>query len=199
MGGFTVSINTHYSGSDSLSHKTPNQVFDNGSVILTILNSQREGISCLPYQLGLSKTNYDALCDFFKLSRSTTLLKQTLPEDDLRQELLNLRTDEWQDLRNLLVSNRNQSSPTEVWVAEIVAAGCMGGDHLWRDLGLPNRAMLRTLLEENFAKLAKKNTQDMKWKKYFYKQLCEQEGGYVCRAPSCEQCAVYDNCFGPED
>jgi NifQ. len=40
---------------------------------------------------------------------------------------------------------------------------------------------------------------DMKWKKFIYKQLCEAEGLYVCRAPSCEVCKDYDQCFGKEE
>ena len=34
----------------------------------------------------------------------------------------------------------------------------------------------------NFPQLARRNTQDMRWKKFLYKQLCEQDGGYVCRS-----------------
>ncbi len=39
----------------------------------------------------------------------------------------------------------------------------------------------------------------MKWKKFIYKQLCITEGIYTCRAPSCEVCADYADCFGPEE
>ncbi|MFM8444786.1 MAG: nitrogen fixation protein NifQ, partial [Methylococcus sp.] len=33
------------------------------------------------------------------------------------------------------------------------------------------------------------------WKKFLYKQLCEAEGIYVCRAPSCGECVDYADCF----
>jgi nitrogen fixation protein NifQ len=52
---------------------------------------------------------------------------------------------------------------------------------------------------DNFEPLALRNDKDMKWKKFLYKQLCEAEGIYVCRAPSCEVCVDYDNCFGNEE
>ena len=52
---------------------------------------------------------------------------------------------------------------------------------------------------DNIAPLARRNGKDMKWKKFLYKQLCDTEGIYTCRAPSCEVCADYQNCFGPED
>jgi len=90
-------------------------------------------------------------------------------------------------------------SPSELWTARIVAVGCLGSDHLWQDLGLWSRAELSALMERNFPTLAAKNVHNMKWKKFLYKQLCIAEGVYVCRAPSCEVCADYDACFGPED
>ena len=51
----------------------------------------------------------------------------------------------------------------------------------------------------HFSALALRNNQDMKWKKFLYKQLCEQEGINACRAPSCEVCTDYLKCFGPEE
>lgn len=88
---------------------------------------------------------------------------------------------------------------SETWLAEIVACACMGMDHLWQDMGLWSRKELSELMHRNFPALAQRNDRDMKWKKFLYKQLCEQEGIYVCRAPSCDVCSDYLNCFGPED
>ena len=84
-------------------------------------------------------------------------------------------------------------------MAEIVTTACMGGDHLWQDLGLHSREYLSRLMTENFPSLAAKNVHDMKWKKFLYKQLCEKEGINTCRSPSCEYCVDYLSCFGPED
>jgi nitrogen fixation protein NifQ len=75
----------------------------------------------------------------------------------------------------------------------------MGMDHLWQDLGVWSRKELSELLQRNFPTLAAKNTQDMKWKKFLYKQLCEQQGIHICRAPSCDVCVDYSKCFGAED
>ena len=83
-------------------------------------------------------------------------------------------------------------------MAHILAAGCMASDHLWQDLGLWHRAELTALMRRNFPPLAARNVKDMKWKKFLYKQLCESEGIYLCRAPSCEVCVDYAVCFGPE-
>ncbi len=52
---------------------------------------------------------------------------------------------------------------------------------------------------QNFTALAAKNVTDMRWKKFFYKQLCDRAGVNLCKAPSCSECVDYDLCFGPED
>jgi nitrogen fixation protein NifQ len=103
------------------------------------------------------------------------------------------------DLRRLLLAGAAGASPSEGWMARVVAAGCMGADHLWQDLGLWSRGDLSTLLHRNFPALAARNVKDMKWKRFLYKELCEAEGIYTCRAPSCEACCDYPECFGPED
>jgi nitrogen fixation protein NifQ len=54
-------------------------------------------------------------------------------------------------------------------------------------------------MERNFPSLAARNDKNMKWKKFFYKQLCDAEGIYVCRSPSCEVCVDYAQCFAPEE
>jgi nitrogen fixation protein NifQ len=72
------------------------------------------------------------------------------------------------------------------WMIGIIVASCLGNDHLWQDLGLWSRAQLSAMLHHNFPTLAVKNDKDMKWKKFLYKLLCEAEGIYICRAPSCD-------------
>ncbi|MBF0246516.1 MAG: nitrogen fixation protein NifQ [Alphaproteobacteria bacterium] len=108
------------------------------------------------------------------------------------------RSMEWSELRRLLRRHRAGRDVSELFMADIVCSACLGSDHLWQDLGLFNRGELTSLMRRNFPSLAERNTRDMKWKKFLYKQLCIAEGVYVCRAPSCEECADYDACFGPE-
>lgn len=81
-------------------------------------------------------------------------------------------------------------------IAACVAAGCLGEQHLWRDLELPNRRLLRTLLETYFEPFAADNTMDMRWKKYIYRKLCRWGGFNTCPAPSCAVCPDYADCFG---
>lgn len=107
--------------------------------------------------------------------------------------------DEFPDLLQLLLDHRAVTDEHHRNVAHLVASACMGGDHLWQDLGLPHREALSALLTQHFPALAAKNTGDMKWKKFFYKQLCEREGVNACRSPSCAACTDYAKCFGAEE
>jgi nitrogen fixation protein NifQ len=109
-----------------------------------------------------------------------------------------VRQDEREELVRLMLMHKAGDSPSEVWMAHAVAAGCLANDHLWQDLGLWNRGDLTALMRRNFPSLAGRNVNDMKWKRFLYKQLCEAEGIYACRAPSCEVCTDYHACFGPE-
>lgn len=109
------------------------------------------------------------------------------------------RFDEFEDLLGLLLAHRGDDRPETRWLAHAVTACCMGEDHLWQDMGLPNRQALSDLLAQRFPSLFARNTAGMRWKKFFYKQLCERNGAFVCRSPSCAECAEYASCFGPEE
>jgi nitrogen fixation protein NifQ len=75
----------------------------------------------------------------------------------------------------------------------------MGENHLWQDMGLPSRKVLSQLMTTYFPALAAKNTGDMKWKKFFYRQLCERANVPICKSPHCADCCDYPVCFGGED
>ena len=102
------------------------------------------------------------------------------------------------DLRNLLLSHRTSKSAEAIWFADMIAVGALGEDHLWQDLGLSAREDVSYILKKYFADLFNKNTENMKWKAFFYKQLCDLDEIKVCQAPSCWICSHYSDCFGPE-
>lgn len=106
--------------------------------------------------------------------------------------------DEFQDLLELLLDHRTTPSEPLAWLSHAVASAAMGENHLWQDMGLPNRAVLSRLLGEHFQALAARNQGDMKWKKFFYRQLCERAEVPICKAPHCAECVDYHRCFGPE-
>ncbi len=158
-----------------------------------ILASWQVGESVLPDALGLSQDQFQSMLQYsfpgYQLSSEAVSGSQL----DFSRML------ERQDLEQLLrrfASSKNLE--TECLISILVAA-CLGSDHLWQDLGLWSRSALSALLNHNFPELAACNSRDMKWKKFLYKQLCEAEGLYVCRAPSCEVCKDYVLCFGPEE
>ncbi|MBI5462931.1 MAG: nitrogen fixation protein NifQ [Gammaproteobacteria bacterium] len=110
-----------------------------------------------------------------------------------------VRTDEFDDLLRLLLDHRADAGEQTEWLAYAVASGCMGGNHLYQDMGLPDRQALSDLLNRHFTALFVKNAGNMKWKKFFYKQLCDRADVKACSAPSCQVCVDFDACFGPED
>jgi nitrogen fixation protein NifQ len=109
------------------------------------------------------------------------------------------RLREFNDILRLLLEHRAALSEETQWLACAIATACLGENHLWQDLGLPSRSALSRLLVEHFGPLASKNVAGMRWKKFFYKQLCLRADINICKAPSCSECVDYDLCFGPED
>lgn len=107
--------------------------------------------------------------------------------------------DEFDDLVALLLEHRGDDAEETAWLACAIATACFGNNHLWQDMGLPSRAVLSELLSGYFPVLADKNLGNMKWKKFFYKQLCERMHVNACKAPSCSVCSDYVQCFGPEE
>lgn len=151
------------------------------------------GHSVLPDYLGLE-------CHDFAALKKRYFADYLLPEYAPSGKQLDFdRMLERQDLINLLKHYSNPEVMDIDWIIGLLVAGCLGDDHLWHDLGLWSRSQLSALLNYNFPELAARNTQDMKWKKFLYKQLCEAEGLYLCRAPSCSVCVDYDKCYGSEE
>ena len=162
----------------------------NDELFAQMISSQIAGLGALPPGLGLREQDFAEL-----LTRHFPGVELVIRHDSSNDD----RELERDDVLALLLEHRAFRHQSEVWMAEIVTAACMASDHLWQDLGLHSRVYLSRLLNENFPTLAAKNTRDMKWKKFLYKQLCEKEEIMTCRAPSCEVCNDYQKCFGPEE
>ena len=135
------------------------------------------------------------------------LVDEYFPGFDIRNGSPNARVnparlfevDEFDDLVELLLDHSASRSRQETWLAHAIATAAMGENHLWQDMGLPNRKVLSELMSTYFPRLATKNTGDMKWKKFFYRQLCERAGVLICKSPNCADCCDYRICFGPEE
>ena len=108
------------------------------------------------------------------------------------------RADEVDDVRSLLLQHADSAAGDATAIATTIAVACLGDNHLWQDLQLASRAELSALMRHWFPGLVARNAGDMKWKKFLYKQLCEREQLFVCKAPSCAACCDHALCFGPE-
>jgi nitrogen fixation protein NifQ len=106
--------------------------------------------------------------------------------------------EEFDDLIALLREHRRDDSEETGWVAHAIACACAGENHLWEDMGMPNRGAVSQLIKRYFPTLYFKNTDNLRWKKFFYKLLCDRAQARICKAPSCGVCCDYAQCFGPE-
>ena len=164
----------------------------NSRLFAQILASWQVGDGALPATLGLTNLQFQQLLAHYFPNYSC----QSFPE---KKELDFSRMTEKQELEKFLRRFATEQNDEIEWLILIIVAACLGKNHLWQDLGLFSRDDLTALLKYNFPEMAAQNIHDMKWKKFIYKQLCETEGIYVCRSPSCEYCKDYLNCFGDED
>ena len=165
----------------------------NDRVVARMVTSWTLGDGALPRWMGLAPSQFRAMMAFHFPGHGLDLGRRVSYKPPLN------RLDERIDLKRLLTAHRAGRSRSEVWIADLTVAACMAGGHLWEDLGLWSRGDLTELMERNFPVLAARNTKNMKWKKFLYKQLCEAHGVYICRSPSCEVCPDYAICYGPEE
>ena len=158
-----------------------------------IFSSWMAGLGALPHGLGLEKDDFYQLVNYYFPSLIIGFgapSKMTFDES---------RLPEREELERLLGNHQDKSQAVgDLWL-KVLVAGLNGSDHLWEDMGFDHRGELSKFITDFFPQLSIKNTQNMKWKKFVYKQMCiAEEIGYTCRAPSCEVCADYDQCFVTE-
>lgn len=101
-------------------------------------------------------------------------------------------------VRDLLLACRGRDSDDSCLLAAMVARRALEPNHLWEDLGLRDRSELTRMLMRHFGPLARRNVRNMRWKRFFYRTLCESDGFVMCTTPVCSACADFDACFGEE-
>lgn len=123
-----------------------------------------------------------------------------LPGSALRNGTLSAEPfDEFEDVLGLLMDHAAARDAQHRWVACAVSTAAQRDNHLWQDMGLPSRRELSALMQACFPRLAEKNVKDMKWKKFFYRELCQRAGVPICKSPNCADCCDVGLCFGPEE
>lgn len=158
-----------------------------------ILTSYFQGSGDFAWQLGLTDTQWQWVLDRYASQLSGDVLTPVWQEHlMLRLELAQLRADEREALLQLFGAAKQTSMQC---MKQVIATTCLSPQHLWQDLGLQSRGQLSALLQLVLPDLVVLNTQNMRWKRFFYRQLCVQGGDFVCRSPNCEACPSYQECF----
>lgn len=99
------------------------------------------------------------------------------------------------DLRALLLDHRNDGRPQTGWIARLIARRSLVAAHLWVAMGFESRPQLTATIARHFPALAAANDKNMRWKKFFYRELCAREGHVMCKSPVCADCADRAECF----
>ena len=86
-----------------------------------------------------------------------------------------------------------------VYLCHILAARAALPGHLWVAMGLFERPELTTAIRRHLPTLAEANSKNMRWKRYLFKQICDRNGGTMCKSPNCGVCSDYAICFADED
>jgi nitrogen fixation protein NifQ len=164
-----------------------------------IVASARGKLAAPGIGMGLDRMRFGALVACYFPGAEVQLFGASCDPASPCADCTPVPSDEFDDLVQLLLDHRSDEAEQTEWLAYAVASGCMGGDHLYQDMGLPNRQALSDLMARHFGTLMAKNSANMKWKKFLYKQLCDRAEVRACSAPSCQVCSDYQACFGPED
>ncbi|MEM8571756.1 MAG: nitrogen fixation protein NifQ [Pseudomonadota bacterium] len=98
----------------------------------------------------------------------------------------------------LLLWRGGANTPEAHWLAAIIARRSLEPHHLWEDLGLPSRTALSNLMALHFPRLFAANERNMRWKKFFYRQICSDSEFALCLSPTCDECEEKPECFAPE-
>lgn len=160
-----------------------------------LLAQYESGAASFPFHMGLSSAAWRALLVQMGWSAAslTPAHQQRLI---LLTELQSHRKAECDQLAAWLFEHLvDDAAPMH----RMIASASLGFNHLWQDLGLDSRAELRELMTDCFPSLVALNVNNMRWKKFFYRQRClHSDGELVCRSPSCDACCEWAHCFAPE-
>lgn len=111
---------------------------------------------------------------------------------EINEEVLSLL------LEHVPTTQDPQRISVATYLCHILAARAAHPGHLWVAMGLFDRTELTAAIRRHLPTLATANNQNMRWKRYLYKQVCDRNGGTLCKAPSCGACSDYFLCFADD-
>ncbi len=166
-------------------------VFDRDLLLHMVQHAAREAKSSessIESVLGVTPEQLEIIASFVGMTIADLAARRGAPTPD----------DEQLMLRELLMRHRSQPGEIGEWLACIIARRSMEPNHLWEDLGLPERPDLKRLLMRHFRSLAANNTRNMRWKRFLYRAICESEGFTMCPSPTCDSCSEFHICYSDE-
>jgi nitrogen fixation protein NifQ len=152
----------------------------------------------LPAALGLGEAEFGAVLNSLFPEFDSSLLQRhkrrpQSPPPEHNPELLQLL------LSHLPATAAAADPPLSLWLAKCIAARAAHPGHLWTAMGFFRRPELTAAIRRHLPSLAAANNRGMRWKRYLFKQICDQNGGTLCAAPNCDLCSDYPLCFAPEN
>ncbi len=157
--------------------------------LLAVAAEESEAVN-LP--LGLSPEDIEAIRATYFPALAPEVLS-TAPAEENSEELLTLVE------QHLPVAEDGTIPAASRWLARALVARSAQPGHLWVAMGLFHRPELTAAIRRHLPALAAANHRNMRWKRYLFKQLCDLQGGRLCKAPNCGVCSDYAVCFAPED
>ncbi len=168
-----------------------NEAFDRDVLAHLVRHAEREAKASgtpIAASLGITPAQLEAIASFAGIRAADPAVSGGGPSSD-DEELM---------LRALLMRHRSQPGDIGEWLACIIARRAMEPNHLWEDLGLPERPDLTRLLLRHFQSLAANNTHNMRWKRFLYRAICESEGFTMCPSPTCDACSEFHICYSDD-
>lgn len=144
--------------------------------------------------LGLTEDDlYQLLDDFFPAcDRSLFFSRQTQPAPEINTDVLEIL------LSHVPCDTTGGKNRLAEWLARIIAARAAHPGHLWVAMGFFERPQLTAAIRRHLPTLAEANNKGMRWKRYLFKQVCDMNGGVMCKSPTCGDCSDYSLCFAPD-
>lgn len=93
----------------------------------------------------------------------------------------------------------DETPPISRWLAQILAARAAHPGHLWIAMGLFKRPQLSSAIRRHLPFVFAANNKNMRWKRFFFKQICDLHGGTLCSTPNCGECSDYALCFAEDE